>query len=190
MKTNEILAHLTFRLDTELFAINVSKVISILEMSYITKIPNAPVYLKGVINLRGKVLPVIDGRIKMGMPTKEADRESAIIVLSILVDTAVVSVGLQVDAVHSVLEIDPAHVLPAPSIGDKFKTDFITGIYNLAESNADKTSKSDDLYTSATQYSTVKSDTEDHLVMILDIDKIFSTNEIISLKSHTEAVPE
>lgn len=67
---NEVGTYLSFKLSEEVFAINVSKVLNILEVSKITKIPKAPDYMKGVINLRGSVLPVVDMRIKFGLPEK------------------------------------------------------------------------------------------------------------------------
>lgn len=186
MNTEKLMAHLTFELDKELFAINVEKVISILEMSHITKIPNAPSYLKGVINLRGKVLPVVSGRIKMGMPPKEPDRQTSIIVLSIWLDDKEVNVGLMVDSVHSVIEILPESVLPSPSIGDKFKTDFIIGIFNYSNAAIEKSKTDEDFLTGNITITKASKEDENRLIMILDIDKIFSTTEIISLSQHNE----
>src|SRR6266481_4000755 len=90
---NVIRQFLTFRLMDELFAIDVIKVIEILEMTKITKVPKSPAFLLGVINLRGNVLPVIDARIKFGMPKQELTVDSCIIVMNIDVDEESVTLG-------------------------------------------------------------------------------------------------
>jgi purine-binding chemotaxis protein CheW len=80
-ETVDINSHLIFKIGKEKFAANASKVQRILEMQPITTVPKAQVYMKGVINLMGKVLPVIDARLKMGLPEKEPDNNTCIIVL-------------------------------------------------------------------------------------------------------------
>ena len=92
-KTSKINSYLTFKLGDEEFAAHVGKVLNILEMTKITTVPKAPDYLKGVINLRGAVLPVIDARIKFGMPEAEYTTNTCIIVLDIDLDGDSVHVG-------------------------------------------------------------------------------------------------
>ncbi|HNX65318.1 MAG TPA: chemotaxis protein CheW, partial [Bacteroidales bacterium] len=104
-KDDRVETFLSFKLSEEVFAINVSQVLNILEMSKITRIPKAPEYLKGVINLRGTVLPVVDLRIKFGLPEKEATVDTSIIVLNILLNEESIFVGIMVDAVREVLEL-------------------------------------------------------------------------------------
>jgi len=155
--------YLSFKLGEEVFAINVSKVINILEMSNITKIPKAPDYMKGVINLRGMVLPVVDLRIKFGLPEKEVSVDTSIIVLSIDLNGEPVLIGSQVDAVREVLELKSEEIAPAPSIGAKYDSGFIEGMWR----------------------------TDDKFIMILDIDKVFSTDEVIDFKEQiTHATTE
>jgi purine-binding chemotaxis protein CheW len=146
--------YLSFKLSEEVFAINVSRVLNILEMSQITKIPKSPEYMKGVINLRGTVLPVIDLRIKFGLPEKELSVDTSIIVLSIDLNGDQVLVGTLVDAVREVLELRNDEISPAPSIGTKYNSGFIEGMW-----------RHDDKFT-----------------MILNINKIFSTEEIIDFR--------
>jgi purine-binding chemotaxis protein CheW len=146
--------YLSFKLSEEVFAINVLKVINILEMSYITRIPKAPEYMKGVIDLRGTVLPVVDLRIKFGLPEKETTVDTSIIVLNIDLYGESILVGIQVDAVREVLELKSEEVAPSPSIGSKFNSGFIDGMW-----------RQDEKFT-----------------MILDIDKVFSTDEVIDFK--------
>jgi len=164
VKDNGVQTYLSFKLSEEVFAINVSKVINILEMSNITKIPKAPEYMKGVINLRGTVLPVVDLRIKFGLPKKEATVDTSIIVLSIDFNGEPILIGTMVDAVREVLELKNNEISPAPTIGAKYNSGFIEGMWRIDEK----------------------------FIMILDIDKVFSTDEVIDFKeqlSNTQDVP-
>jgi purine-binding chemotaxis protein CheW len=151
-------SYLSFKVGDELFAAHVSKVLNILEMTNITVVPRAPEYMLGVINLRGAVLPVIDSRIKFGMPVTEKTADTCIIVTEVQIENDTVRVGALVDAVQEVLEIEKDEILPPPSIGSKFKTDFIQGVMNVNE----------------------------QFIMVLDMDKVFSTEEIISLKANNK----
>lgn len=153
-KNREIETYLSFKLSEEVFAINVSKVTNILEMSSITRIPKTPEYMKGVINLRGAVLPVIDLRVKFGMPEKESTVDTGIIVLSIDLNGEPVMIGAIVDAVKEVLELKNEDISPAPTLGSKYSSGFIEGMWRMDEK----------------------------FIMILDIDKIFSTEEVIDFK--------
>lgn len=141
---------LSFKLGDELFAANVGKVLEILELTKITKVPKSPDYMRGVINLRGNVLPVIDTRIKFGMPAIGDTINTCIIVLDIEMEGESVKVGLLVDMVQEVLQIDADNIQPPPSIGHKYKSDFIQGMGKL----------------------------DGEFVMILKIDQVLSTDEL------------
>jgi purine-binding chemotaxis protein CheW len=154
---NKINSYLSFKLGEETFAANVGKVLNILEMVKITKVPKAPAYMKGVINLRGTVLPLVDTRVKFGMPETEYTANTCILVLDIDVDDDSVQVGALVDSVQEVLELSEKDILPPPSIGSKYKSDFIEG---MARSN-------------------------DQFIMILNMDMIFSTDELAMLRDTT-----
>ena len=149
-------SYLSFKLGNETFASNVSKVLNILEMMKITKVPKAPSYMKGVINLRGVVLPVIDTRLKFGMTTIEETTNTCILVLDVNVDGESVNVGAMVDAVEEVLELNEEDIQPPPSIGSNYKSEFIYGMAKKGE----------------------------QFIMLLDMDKVFSTEEIIDLKEN------
>lgn len=153
-KDQGVETYLSFKLSEEVFAINVSKVINILELSKITRIPKSPEYMKGVINLRGTVLPVVDMRIKFGLPEKDCTVDTSIIVLSIDLNGEPVLVGILVDAVREVLELKNDDISPSPAIGTKYNTSFIEGMWRI----------------------------DDKFIMILDIDKVFNTEEIIDIK--------
>ncbi|HBF89115.1 MAG TPA: chemotaxis protein CheW [Bacteroidales bacterium] len=130
METN---SYLSFTLAHETYAAHVINVLNILEMTQITKVPQAPNYMLGVINLRGTVLPVIDTRMKMGIEQTEISKDTCIIVLEINVDNEKIFIGSVVDSVKEVLEIEQQEILPPPNIGNKFKSDFITGMYKKGE---------------------------------------------------------
>lgn len=147
-------SYLSFKIGEELFAAHVSQVINILELTKITKVPRAPEYMLGVINLRGSVLPVIDTRIKFGIDISDYTTHTCIIVMEIEIDGDTIHVGSLVDSVQEVLEVEQKHILPAPNIGSKFKSEFIQGMMNI----------------------------NDNFIMLLDIDKVFSSDELIMLK--------
>lgn len=151
-------SYLSFRLGHESFAVKVSKVIEILEVPHITKVPKSPAFMRGVLNLRGTVLPVIDTRLKFNLKETEDTVNTCIIVFSINFGAEVMMVGALVDAVQEVFEMDDDILMPPPSIGGKYKTEFIRG---MAKKN-------------------------DDFVMILEVDKIFSGDEIIYIQPVTE----
>lgn len=151
----DIKSYLTFKLDEEIFACHVNKLLHILEIPYITEIPGSPNYMKGIINLRGKVLPVIDTKVKVGMPPVEFTKDTCIVVMDITLDNDSLLVGVLVDSVSEVLEFDEDKILPAPNLGSKYQSEFIDGIVRK----------------------------DDKFIMILDIDMVFSLDEINFLKS-------
>lgn len=150
-------SYLSFNLGEEEFAAHVSKVLNILEMTKITEVPKAPEYMKGVINLRGTVLPVVDTRIKFGMAPTEYTTNTCIVVMEVEMEGDMVQVGALVDSVQAVLEIDDSQIQPPPSIGSKYKSEFISGMAKVNE----------------------------RFIMLLDMEKVFSSDEIISLKEKT-----
>ena len=147
-------SYLTFRLGKELFASHVSKVYNILEMTPITYVPKSPSYMKGVTNLRGTVLPVIDTRIKFGMSEMQYTKNTCILVLSVNIDNELVDVGALVDVVQEVVEVEEDKILDPPSVGSKYKSEYVKGILKV----------------------------KNQFIMLLDIDKIFSTNEVINIR--------
>jgi purine-binding chemotaxis protein CheW len=116
-----------FELGSELYGVNIAAVESIIKMQAITKLPHSPVFVEGVTNLRGKVLPVIDLRRRFGMPPQEMDKNSRIIVVNV----NSTEVGMIVDGVSEVLTVPAQAVEPAPSIATTVNSIFITGIAKL-----------------------------------------------------------
>lgn len=151
-------SYLSFKLGDEVFAAHVSKVLNILEMTRITEVPKAPEYMRGVINLRGKILPVVDTRIKFGMSPTQQTKSTCIVVMEVEIYDETISVGVLVDEVQAVLEIDKVGIQPPPSIGSKYKSEFI---YGMAKHN-------------------------EEFIMLLDMDKILSADEILDVQEKTQ----
>ena len=115
---------LTFVLADEEYGLEILKVREIIGVMEITKVPRTPAFIKGVINLRGKVIPVVDLRTKFGMPEAEHTETTCIIV----VDVRTVLMGIVVDTVSEVMDIADEDIDPAPSFGSQVRTDFIRGM--------------------------------------------------------------
>jgi purine-binding chemotaxis protein CheW len=147
--------YLTFILDGEYYALPVATVREVLELQDVTKIPQMADYMKGVINVRGSVLPVIDLRLKFGIPEAESTVDTAIIVTDVSAQDGQVTVGCQADSVDEVLDIPPENIEPAPRVGTKIKADFIKGIGKNNE----------------------------RFIMILDIDQVFRADELEALEA-------
>ena len=164
-QTNAMETFLSFKLGREVFAASANNVVNILELKPITKVPHAPEYLSGVINLRGQVLPVIDMRIKFGMSPIEPTVDTCIIVLNINIENEEVKLGILVDAVSEVLELEDNQVEPSPTIGTKYKAEFIRGMFKKEES----------------------------FIMLLNLDLIFTKDELVVVEetaTNAEVVPE
>jgi purine-binding chemotaxis protein CheW len=131
--SSTINSFLSFRLNDEEFATNVASVLSILEMPKITKIPRAPEYIRGIINLRGEVLPVIDIHNKFGLPQPEITSSTCILVMEATLDNQYIKFGILVDSVNEVHQIEPEKILPEPKIGSKYNSIFIDGVYQTGE---------------------------------------------------------
>jgi purine-binding chemotaxis protein CheW len=144
---------LTFKLGEEMFALEVAQVREILDFTTITKVPRAPEFMRGVINVRGSVVPVVDMRPKFGMLQTEKTVDTRIVVMEITFDDELCVIGALADAVHNVIELDPGLIEAAPRIGAKWNTDFIKGI-----------GKQDDAF-----------------IIILEVDRIFSAHELASV---------
>jgi len=145
--------YLTFNLGDEGYGLEILKVQEIIGMQEITKIPRTPDYVRGVINLRGKVIPVIDLRLKFGMPEQELTRKTCIIMVQVHRHEMDLIIGLVVDEVSEVLNISGDQIEPAPSLGTQVETHFILGMAK----------------------------TESAVKILLDIDKVLSAEEMDAL---------
>jgi purine-binding chemotaxis protein CheW len=120
----DVQKYLTFVLGHEEYGLEILKVREIISVMEITQVPHVPPYIKGVINLRGKVIPVMDLRLKFGMEPLEYNRETCIIVINM----GGVVLGIVVDTVAEVLDIHETDIDPPPSFGTAVRTDFILGM--------------------------------------------------------------
>ncbi len=125
----ELLQLVSFNLNEEEFAVDILKVKEINKMMQITKMPNSPNYVEGVINLRGKIIPVIDLRLKLGMPKKEHDKNTRIIVVEVKDKT----IGFIVDGVSEVLRIPSNITEPPPEFVTGLNSEFIKSVAKLEE---------------------------------------------------------
>lgn len=149
----ETARYLTFRLGDELFAINVFKAREVLDVSRITRVPTAPGFMRGVVNVRGNAIPVVDLRKKFGLPQAEETKNTRIIVMEIRMDDETTVIGGLADSVHEVLELEPQDIETPPTLGMRWRTDLILGMGKR----------------------------EEQFLIILDIDKVFSADEIAAV---------
>ncbi len=141
---------LTFKLAEDIFAIDVVMAKEVLDFADVTKVPQTPGYMLGVINLRGSVVPVIDMRLKFGIEETDMTRDSCIIVVEVDVEGEPVTVGALADSVQEVMDMTESQIEPPPRIGTRLNTEFIKGMGNLGEK----------------------------FVIILDINKVFSADDL------------
>lgn len=146
--------YLTFTLDDEVFAVEISKVREVLDFSNVTKVPQMPEFMCGVINLRGNVVPVVDMRCKFGIEMTESTVNTCIIIVEVVMDGESSILGALVDSVQEVLDLEPDQIEPPPRIGTKLNTEFIRG---MGKHN-------------------------DQFLIILDINRVFSHDEISILQ--------
>ena len=154
----ETTQYLTFTLAEDIFAIDVTMAREILDVCDVTRVPQTPDYMLGVINLRGSVVPVIDMRLKFGMDHVERTRDSCIVVVEVDVDGESVVVGALADSAREVLDLEPSQIEPPPRIGTRLNTEFIKGMGNL----------------------------DDRFVIILDINRVFSAEELALVQGLTD----
>jgi purine-binding chemotaxis protein CheW len=155
----EVRQYLTFRLGEEVFGLDVGKVREILDFTTITKVPRTPEFMRGVINLRGSVVPVVDMRVKFGMSATEKTVNTCIIVAEVELDGDTTVLGALVDSVQEVFELEPSQIEPAPRIGTKLNTEFIKGMGKRDE----------------------------RFIILLDVDKAFSAEELSLVSTSAEA---
>ena len=123
--------YLIFKLGPEEFGVRVIKVREIMGIQQITAVPQTPDYLKGVINLRGKVIPVIDLRLKFGLTAAGYTQRTCIVVVQVEGETGAILVGVIVDGVSDVVNLTPADIENTPDFGSKLDTQFILGMAKL-----------------------------------------------------------
>ncbi len=147
---DEIAQYLTFTVSSESYALNVINVKEVQEFRELTKVPRMPDFMRGIINLRGSVVPVIDLKLKFGLGSTDKTIDTSIIVTEVELEGEAVTMGLLTDSVEEVIELKDSEIEPTPYIGTKIDTAFIRGMGR----------KGDDF------------------LIVLDINKVLSTSEI------------
>lgn len=145
--------YLTFELGTEVYGLEILKVQEIIGMMRVTQVPRTPEFVRGVINLRGKVIPVVDLRLKFGLEGKEDTERTCIIVVEIAAKNTSTTMGIIVDEVSEVLDIAAQQLEPSPSFGSEVDTAFILAMGKIGEK----------------------------VVALLDIDKVLTGAEIVQV---------
>ena len=125
--TNEIQL-LTFALASEIYAIDVGRTREVVEFTHITPIPKTPPWIRGVLNLRGSVIPVLDLKQKLAMGPTEQSRDACVLILEFPLDGERTLVGVLADSVREVLELDAIEIDPRPNFGARLSTDYIRGV--------------------------------------------------------------
>jgi purine-binding chemotaxis protein CheW len=156
IETNQ---YLTFTLGDEDFALDIGKVREVLDYTTITKVPRMPAYLRGVINLRGNVVPVIDLRYKLGMGAITQSVDTCIVIVEIMIDDELTPMGALADSVKEVINLDPELISSPPKLGIKISNEFLRGMGRR----------------------------DDKFLIILDIDRVLTTNEMEVVQRSSEA---
>jgi purine-binding chemotaxis protein CheW len=155
--------YLTFTLERELFALDIASVREVLELVNITRVPRTPDYIRGVINLRGRAVPVVDLKLKFGMGATQRTVNTCIIIVEVSLDGDATVLGALADSVQEVYEMESSQIEPAPRMGTPIKGDFIRGMGKAGE----------------------------QFIIILDINKVFTSLELAGLaQSLGEATAE
>lgn len=153
---------LTFVLGGEMYALGILNVKEIIEYGQLTEIPMMPASIRGVINLRGAVVPVVDLAARFGGQPSQVQRRTCIVIVEVAQDEAKIDIGIMVDAVSEVLEIPLGEIEPAPSFGAKIRADFIDGMGKVSGK----------------------------FVIILNIQRVLSVDEMASLASVSQSTLE
>ena len=159
----EATQYLSFNLDEEIFALDISKVREVLDYTTVTKVPQTPEFMRGIINLRGSVVPVVDLRLKFGMSETEKTVNTCIIIVETNLEGERILIGALADSVQEVFDLDADQIEPPPKIGTKLNMEFITGMGKQ----------------------------DGNFVIILNIDKVFTADEIALVsQAHDTTAPE
>ena len=154
--------YLSFVVGDELYAVNVSEVLEVLEKQTITRVPNAPGYIKGIINFRGDIVPAFESRNKFNLPERDEEATYVIIVLDLSKGNEVFRIGAIVDRVKDVLEIDENDIKSVPAMSKEFNTEFLQGIYKL----------------------------KDSFILLLDVEKVFTGEELNAIKETNSMIEQ
>ena len=157
------LQFLTFKLDEGFYAVDIAKVREVLEFTAVTKVPRTPDFMRGVINLRGNIVPVIDMRLKLGLTKTERSVNTCVIITEVEVDGEKTVLGALTDSVQEVIDLDADQIVPPPRMGTHIENEVISGMGKR----------------------------DNHFLIILDIDRVLSSAEIhaMTAQASSEAQP-
>jgi len=153
--------YLTFYVAGEEYAVTILKVTEIIECVSLTHVPGTPSWIRGVLNLRGAVVPVVDLTVKFGLPATALTRRTCVVMVEIEHDSERLVLGVMADAVHQVVELGPEQVQPPPSFGPKVRVDCIHGMGNSGG----------------------------RFIVLLDIDRVLTASEILAATLLPEEAP-
>jgi purine-binding chemotaxis protein CheW len=154
--------YLTFKLDREVYAVDIAKVREVLEFTSLTRVPRTPEFMRGVINLRGSVVPIIDMRLKLGLQTTEKTVDTCVIITEVDVDNEKLVLGALVDSVQEVVDLDAAQIVAPPRVGTRVNTEFMRGIGKR----------------------------DDGFLILLDLDRVFSSDDVPHITSNEAGEPD
>jgi purine-binding chemotaxis protein CheW len=145
--------YLAFTVGGEIFAMDIRSIREVIQFSGITEVPLMPPFIRGVINLRGAVVPVIDLCVRFGRPVTAVAQRTCIVILELAQGDTAAELGVMVDNVSEVLSIAASEIEPAPAFGNDLRTEFIAGVAKVG----------------------------DHFVILLDVDHVLSVDELAAL---------
>ncbi len=158
MSNQQATQYLTFTLDGEAFATEITKVREVLEHTEVTRVPRMPDYMQGVINLRGSVVPVMDMRLQFGMKTTDVTVDTCIIIIEVTIDGNSTVLGALADSVQEVIELTQEQMEPAPTLGVRVNNKFIQAMGKASD---------------------------DSFIIILDMDKVFSSEQMQQVEKNS-----
>lgn len=158
VKEHEPRQFLTFNLKEELFCLPIESIKEIIGVSKITPVPMVPDFIRGIINIRGLVVPVIDLSVRFGWPKSDITKRSCVVIIEIEHEDNVLVLGLIIDSVSEVIEMTPSDIGEAPSFGSKIRTDFISNMLKI----------------------------NDEFVVVLDVHKVLSVDELSMMQEVSE----
>ncbi len=161
-ESSETNQYLTFNLDGEVFGLAILKVREVLDFTSITRVPQTPQYMRGVINLRGSVVPVMDLRLKFNMAKTEKTVNTCIIITEVELNGESVVLGALADSVQEVVDLDASQIEPPPHMGTRLRTEFIKGMGKHG----------------------------DGFIIVLDIDRVFSSDDLAAAQAAAPQVLE
>jgi purine-binding chemotaxis protein CheW len=155
----ETTQHLTFRIAEEEYAVGILRVREIIQFEDVTRVPTTPPWIRGVINVRGSVVPVVDLAVKFGLAPSAVTKTTCIVIVEVALGGEHTVMGVLADSVSQVIDLSPSDIEPPPSFGTRVRVDYLSGMGKIGRQFA----------------------------LILDIDRVLSSDEVLSAVAAVEA---